>query len=240
VAAPQTVPADGLPAAIGGAALRKAAASGDAGAAYEVAVRLAEGRGVPADPAESIRWFERAAAKGLAPAQFRLGSVYEKGLGVKKDLDKARQYYRAAAAQGNAKAMHNLAVLYAEGIGGKPDFKTASDWFIKAADHGVADSEYNLAVLYARGLGVEKNLAESYKWFALAAAQGDKEAANKRDEVAAHLEPADLAEAKKAVSSFVPKKQPAAAITVPQPAGGWDHAPGQKVKTSDATATVQR
>ena len=222
VTAPQTVPADGLPAAIGGAALRKAAASGDAGAAYEVAVRLAEGRGVPADPTESIRWFERAAARGLAPAQFRLGSVYEKGLGVKKDLDKARQYYRAAAAQGNAKAMHNLAVLYAEGIGGKPDFKTASEWFIKAADHGVADSEYNLAVLYARGLGVEKNLAESYKWFALAASQGDKEAAHKRDEVAAHLEPGDLAAAKKAVSTFVPKKQPAAAITVPQPAGGWN------------------
>ena len=34
------------------------------------------------------------------------------------------------------------------------------------------------------------NLAESYKWFALAAAQGDNEAAKKRDEVAARLDAA--------------------------------------------------
>ena len=146
---------DQLPAEIGGVHLRSAATAGDAAAAYEVAVRFAEGRGVPANPQVAAHWYERAAAKGLAPAQFRYASLLEKGLGVKKDLAQARKLYLAAAEQGNAKAMHNLAVLYAEGIDGKPDYASAAHWFRKAADAGISDSQYNLGVLYARGLGVE-------------------------------------------------------------------------------------
>ena len=149
-----------------------------------MAVRFAEGRGVPADPQVAALWYERAASKGLAPAQFRYASLLEKGIGVKKNLGQARKLYLAAADKGHAKAMHNLAVLYAEGIEGKPDYATAVHWFRKASEHGIADSQYNLGVLYARGLGVEKNMTESYKWFSLAANQGDKEAAKKRDEVA--------------------------------------------------------
>lgn len=238
-------PTEQIPIAIGSAKLRDAANRGDTGAAYEIAVRFAEGRGVPANMSEAARWFERAAQSGLAQAQFRLGSLYEKGQGVKKDLDKARQNYLAAAAQGNGKAMHNLAVLYAEGFAGKPDFNNAIQWFQKASARGVADSQYNLAVLYARGLGGQKNLAESYKWFALAAAQGDKEAANKRDEVAAQLDAKDLATAKHAVKAWAAVPQPAAAATVPQPAGGWDEAAPAapeppKVRASAGTVKVGR
>jgi localization factor PodJL len=79
-------------------------------------------------------------------------------------------------------------------------------------------------VLAARGLGVEKSMAESYKWFALAAAQGDREAAKKRDDVAAHLDPKELTAAKQAIKTFVAKPQPEEAVSVPAPAGGWDHA----------------
>jgi localization factor PodJL len=219
----QAVPMEQIPIAIGSAKLRDAAHNGDGSAAYEIAVRFADGRGVAANMTEAARWFERAAQAGFAAAQFRLGSLYEKGQGVKKDLEKAKQNYLAAAAQGNAKAMHNLAVLYAEGgFTGKPDFATAAQWFQKAADYGIADSQYNLAVLYARGLTGSKNLVDSYKWFSLAATQGDKEAAHKRDEVAAQLDAKDLAAAKLAVKRWAALTQPAAATTVPQPAGGWD------------------
>ena len=190
-APPQQPAADRLPANIGSPRLRNAALGGDAGAAYEVAMRFVEGRGVPANLEEGARWFERAASKGLTPAQFRYASMLEKGQGVKKDLAAAQKLYIAAASKGHAKAMHNLAVLYAEGAEGKPDYASAAQWFRKAAEHGVADSQYNFGVLAARGLGTERNIAESYKWFALAAAQGDKEAARKRDDVAAHLDAAD-------------------------------------------------
>jgi len=221
-APPAATNADRLPIAIGGAKLRKAAAAGDAAAAYEIAARYAEGRGVPANLTEAARWYERAAVKGLTPAQFRYASLLEKGQGVKKDLAAARRLYLAAAAKGNAKAMHNLAVLYAEGADGKPDYATAAQWFEKAAKHGVADSQYNLGVLAARGLGLERNLIESYKWFALAAAQGDKEAGRKRDEVAASLDAKSLAIAQHAVKTFVALPQPREATSVKVPPGGWD------------------
>jgi localization factor PodJL len=208
-----------LPSSIGGPALRLAALAGDPSAAYEVAVRFAEGRGVAANNAEAARWFDIAAKKGVTPAQFRLATLYEKGLGVKKDLAAARDLYRAAADKGHGKAMHNLAVLYAEGIDGKPDYRNAALWFRKAADHGIADSEYNLAILYARGVGVEQNFSESYKWFYLAAKDGDQDAAQKRDEIAARLDEQTLAAARAAADKWTPVPQPTDAVTVK---GAWD------------------
>jgi localization factor PodJL len=216
--------ADGLPVAIGGARLRNAAAAGDPAAAYEVATRFMEGRGVPANLEEAAKWLERAASKGLVPAQFRYASMLEKGQGVRKDLAAAQKLYVAAAAKGHAKAMHNLAVLYAEGVDGKPDYTNAVLWFRKAADYGVADSQFNLAVLVARGLGTEKNIAESYKWFALAAAQGDRDAGRKRDDAAAVLDATALAAAQEAVNNFAAHVQSPAATAVPEPSGGWDRA----------------
>ena len=218
-----------LPATIGGPALRAAAMAGDAAAEFEVATRFAEGRGVPPSNEQAMNWLDRAAKQGLAPAQFRLGGFYEKGVGVKKDLAMARDLYTAAAGKGNGKAMHNLAVLYAEGINGPADYRTAAHWFHKAADYGITDSQYNLAILYARGVGVEQNYAESYKWFALAANQGDDDAAKKRDEIAAHLDPQSLAAAQLAVQKWSAAPQPQDAISVKLPPGGWDP-PAQAAK----------
>jgi len=231
---------DKLQATIGGAALRAAAIKGDPTAEFEVAVRLAEGRGVPQDLSAAAQWFERAARQGLAPAQFRLGGLYEKGLGVKKDLDGARRHYLAAAQAGNAKAMHNLAVLYAEGIDGKPDYQTAAKWFRKAADHGMTDSQYNLGVLFARGIGLEVNLAESYKWFALAARDGDREAAKKRDDVGGRLDHATLTAARAAVQAWAAQPQPEGAAEVKAPAGGWDSTPAPSTPKRRVDVKAQR
>jgi localization factor PodJL len=219
---PATPLGDKLPASIGGPALRAAALSGDAAAAYEVGTRFADGHGVPRSNEAAALWFERAAKQGLAPAQFRLGGIYEKGIGVKKDLAAARDLYLAAAGKGNGKAMHNLAVLYAEGVDGPADYANAAHWFREAADHGVTDSQYNLGILYARGTGVTQNYAESYKWFALAAIQGDQDAAKKSEEVAARLDQQSLAAARLAVKTWTAQPQPDDAINVKVPPGGWD------------------
>lgn len=221
---------DKLPVTIGNLALRKAAMAGDPAAAYEVASRFAEGRGVLQNDEEAAHWLQVAVQHDLAPAQFRLGGLYEKGLGVKKDLPAARDLYLAAAQQGNGNAMHNLAVLYAEGVNGSPDYNDAVVWFRKAADHGIRDSEYNLGILYARGIGVKTDNAESYKWFALAAKQGDKDAAGKRDEIASRLDAQSLAAARLAVQNWSPQAQPDDAINVKMPAA-WN-AP---VKSAQAT-----
>jgi localization factor PodJL len=222
-ATPVLSPAERLPAAFAGS-LHAAAAKNDAAAEYEIGARYADGRGVPQDAVAAAEWLERAAKQGLAPAQFRLGGMYEKGLGVKKNLETARRFYVAAGQAGNAKALHNLAVLYAEGIDGKPDYETAARWFRKAADYGIADSQYNLAILYARGIGVEQNPVEAYRWFALAARTGDAGSVRKRDELGSRLDPQSLSVAEQAVQTWSPHKQPAVAIEVKTPPGGWDQA----------------
>src|SRR5690606_10748120 len=109
-----------------------------------------------------------------------------------------------------------------EGGLGQPDMAVASVWFRKAAEHGVKDSQYNLGILYARGLSMPQDLAESYRWFALAAKQGDKDAASKRDQVAAKLDAEKLQAMKVAVDTWQPKDAPAGANEVSPPAQGWD------------------
>ena len=232
----QIPPEEKLPDGIGGPVLRTAALKGDPSAAYEVGVRYAEGKGVPANYDEAAKWYDRAAQAGLVPAIFRLGTLYEKGLSVKKDIDIARRYYLQAAERGNAKAMHNLAVLDADGGGKGANYKSASQWFRKAADRGVADSQFNLGILYARGIGVEQNLAESFKWFSLAAAQGDANSVRKRDDVAKRLDAQSLAAAKLAIQTFTPEGQPDDAVNVASPAGGWDVAPTQASSAKPAPA----
>jgi localization factor PodJL len=223
----QVPPSEKLPDTIAGPALRAAALKGDATAAYEIATRFADGKGVAQNLDEAAKWFDRAAQAGVVPAIFRLGTFYEKGLGVKKDADIARRYYLQAAERGNAKAMHNLAVLDADGGGKGANYKSAAQWFRKAADRGVADSQFNLGILYARGIGVEQNLAESFKWFSLAAAQGDADSATKRDDVARRMDAQSLAAAKLAIQTFSAEPQPEDAVIVATPPGGWDGAPSQ-------------
>src|SRR6185312_5638762 len=65
----RTPAAERLPTEIGGPKLRSAALGGNAAAAYEIAVRYSEGRGVQANAEEAARWYERAAGKGVALAQ---------------------------------------------------------------------------------------------------------------------------------------------------------------------------
>ncbi len=220
--APQvaTAPVD-LPDGITGPRLRAGALAGDAGAQYEIGMRLADGRGVTRDLAKAATWFERAADQGMAAAEYRLGSMTEKGQGVTKDLVKARDLYERAASAGHVQAMHNLGVLYAEGGLGKSDMVTAVSWFRSAAERGVKDSQFNLGVIYTRGLGVAQDLSQSYLWFALAAAQGDKDAAAKRDQVSAKLDQNQLSAAQRSVASWrvIPK-----AAEANEPVKNWDEA----------------
>ena len=208
--------------------LKQAATNGDPIALYELAVRTLDGRGVARDPRAAVTLFEKAGDKNLAPAQYRAGNAYEKGLGVPRDVEAARRWYQRAAENGNTRAMHNLAVLMAEGASGKPDYAAALNWFLKASEHGVRDSQFNLAVLFARGLGTQQDLVRSYQWFAVAAAQGDDEAGRKRDEVAARLQPADLARAKTVVERWRVTPSNPAANEVPAAGAKWSEIPARR------------
>ncbi len=192
------------PATVGPLSLRLAAAKGDPSAQFEVAARLAEGKGTQQSFKDALAWYQRSASQGFAQAQYRLATFFERGLGTRPDLGRARVWYQRAADQGNVKAMHNLAVL-AAGRDGSPDYATAARWFAEAAQYGLPDSQYNLAVLHESGLGIEKDLGLAYLWFSLAAKGGDGDAPRRRDEVEAKLAPADIAAVKERVAGFTAK-----------------------------------
>ena len=206
--------------------LRDAVAAGAPAAQYELALRLFEGRGLPKDQPAAASWFERAASLGLAPAQYRLGSMLEKGIGVPPDRAAAKRWYLKAAEAGNARAAHNLAVMDAEPADDEPNYVDAAKWFRKAGELGVRDSQYNLAILYARGLGVEQDLRQSWMWFSLAAQQGDADAAKKRDEVAAKMDPVSLAQATEELAKFKAPQARSGGERGHSPPGGWDAGAG--------------
>ncbi|MCA1443644.1 SEL1-like repeat protein [Ensifer sp. IC4062] len=226
-----------LPEGFGPPALVTAAKGGDPLAFYEIGTRFTEGRGVKIDPAEAARWYQRAADAGVIPAEYRLANLYEKGAGVARDPVKAKTLYLKAAAAGNASAIHNLAVMLASGRDGAPDFAEAAKWFEKAASLGVRDSQFNLAVLYARGNGVKQDLEESYKWFSIAARDGDKDAGEKRDEIAKAMKPEQLASAMAKADSWKLQPVDAKANTVDIP-DAWV-GPPTKTATVDMTKAVR-
>ncbi|MDI4656215.1 hypothetical protein [Xanthobacter autotrophicus] len=205
------VTAGDLPAAIGPTALQTAARAGDPAAAFLVAGRYAEGRGVDADPDAAVKWLAFAMQRGSAPAAHRLGALYES---AGRDLGEARRFYEWAAAQGNVRAMHALAMMLCAGNGQTPDWEGAVRWFRAAAELGFRDSQYNLGVVYARGLGVAADAGEAFKWLSLAAAQGDADSGRKRDILAREADGATLTRAQQAVATFVPAPQNAAANIV--------------------------
>ncbi len=204
---PATPPAAEIvvPAEITPPSLSLAAKQGDPLALFEIGSRYTDGRGVASDFAEAAKWYKLSADKGFAPAQYRLANLLEKGTGVPRDIQAAKTLYQQAADAGNASAMHNLAVLYASGSDGAQDYAKAAEWFGKAADLGVSDSQFNLAILFARGNGVPQDLEASYKWFALVAKEGDKDAAQKRDEVANAMKPDQLERARAQVDLWKAK-----------------------------------
>jgi localization factor PodJL len=223
-----------IPANITPPGLRQAALAGDPVAVYELATRAAEGRGMTRDVKLAARLFEKAAAHGVVPAQYWVGNLHEKGLGVGRDLAAAKTWYQRAADKGNTRAMHNLGVMAAEGGGGKPDYSAAVEWFRRAAQFGVRDSQFNLAVLLARGLGTQQDLAGSYLWFSIVAAQGDEDAAKKRDEISARLSPAELANARAAAERWRAETADKAANEIVAPANGWGEPPAKRAGGSRA------
>ncbi len=128
-------------------------------------------------------------------------------------------------------------MIDAEAVGAKADYGEAAKWFRRAAELGVRDSQYNLGVLYARGLGVDQDLRQSWLWFSLAAAQGDAEAAKKRDEVAEKMDPDARAAAAELLSKMkVGKPDPAANDLGASDAGAPDKAQPEGAKPSASSS----
>ena len=90
--------------------LKTRAAQGDAPAQHNLGLMYYEGRGVPQDNAEALKWYRLAVAQGDALAQYHLGLMYAKGYGVPQDHIEAHKWFTLAAASSTSKPNRDRAV----------------------------------------------------------------------------------------------------------------------------------
>jgi TPR repeat protein len=162
----------------------------------------------------AMRLIRPLAEQGNVEAQFNLGVMYAQGKGVPQDYAQAAAWYRKAADQSDVRAQNNLGLMYDKGQGVPQDYAEAAAWYRKAADQGFAYAQHNLGALYRDGRGVPQDYVQAHMWLNLAAARFDaseKElrdrAAERRDQVAAKMTPAQIAEAQKLAREWKPKPQ---------------------------------
>src|SRR5580698_994906 len=105
--------------------LRERANAGDAAAQVDLGSIYDNGRGVPQDYAQAVRWYAKAAEQANAEGQFNLGVMYTNGQGVARDYTQAVKWYRKAAEQGNAGGQFGLGVMYHNGQGVPQDYTQA-------------------------------------------------------------------------------------------------------------------
>ena len=114
----------------------KAAEQGDAEAQFNLGLMYDDGKGVPHDNTESVKWFRKAAEQGYAKAQHRLGFAYLIGQGVPKNDVEGVKWYRKAAEQGYALALRSLGSVYDLGRGVPQNKVEAYALFSVAATNG--------------------------------------------------------------------------------------------------------
>ena len=83
---------------------RKAADAGLICANFLLGFTYLEGKSVPQDYVEAMKWLRKAAEKGDPSSQERVGWMYSYGKGVPENFVKGLKWYRKAANQGDASA----------------------------------------------------------------------------------------------------------------------------------------
>ena len=78
---------------------RAGAERGEVLAQYALGRRYEDGRGVPQDGAEAVRWYRLVADQGYTDAHIRLAQMYSRGRGVPQDYVQAHVWYNLAASR---------------------------------------------------------------------------------------------------------------------------------------------
>jgi TPR repeat protein len=143
----------------------------------------------------AIAEWQGLAEEGHAGAQFGMGLLYANGFGVTMDDFASLKWYGLAAEQKHPEAQANLGVMYANGWGVRQSDEEAFNWYTLAAEQGIVAAQVGIAKMYSNGFGAEKNIVLAHKWFSIASELGDYNAASKRDDLAAKMSEAQIADA---------------------------------------------
>lgn len=153
--------------------VRVAAEGGVAEAQAIYGQMLLDGTGVPADPQEGVRWFDRAARQGHLMAINMMGRCYDQGWGVPIDKERAAQWFRIAAERGLDWGMYNYASALALGAGVPEDKPAALALYRRAAAMGNAKAVNFVGSFHEDGWVVERDRAEAARCYRIAAEGGD-------------------------------------------------------------------
>ena len=109
-------------------------------------------------------------------------------------------------------AQFYLGSFYEKGMGVPQDYDRALKWYMEAAANGTERSMLRLALAYEEGNGVPQDFIQAHKWYNLAASRyqpgEDRDRSAKwRDDIAARMTPAQIAEALRLAREWKPKKE---------------------------------
>ena len=116
------------------ASWRPLAVQGNPVAQNNLGILYLDGKGVPQNTSEAVRYLSLSAASGSSLGQNNLGGLYRDGKGVPRDYTRAAQWFNASAAQANSAGMYNLGLMYELGQGMKPEPFHAYMWYALAAE----------------------------------------------------------------------------------------------------------
>jgi uncharacterized protein len=163
-----------------------------------------------ADPVTERLGLIEKAEQGNANAQVAAGLMYKFGFfGLPEDYAEVVEWLRRAAAPDSAEGQSNLDVTHYKDGGVRRDYAEAIKWFRRAAEQGCAGGQFHLGRMYAEGLGVPQDYVRAHMWLSLGALHfsdaGQKQSAEMRDEIAAKMTPAQIAEAQRLAREWKPK-----------------------------------
>ena len=127
--------------------LSLAARKGDAEAQFALAEAYFQGHGLPRNPENALKWYERAAGNGHAQSQLFLAHLHYQGLHTPRNPDLAVHWWQKAADNGNANAQLALAMFFMNRSESEQDLAAANNWLQKAASGGHAKAK-ELVQLY--------------------------------------------------------------------------------------------
>ncbi|MEM7464214.1 MAG: hypothetical protein AAF362_16200 [Pseudomonadota bacterium] len=84
------------------------------------------------------------------------------------------------------------------------DYPTAFQHLKQAADDGNPDAQALIGYMYANGQGVRIDYISAYQWYELSAAQGNRNAAENRSNIAKNMTADQITEAKRLAQEWKP------------------------------------
>jgi len=140
---------------------RRAAEQGVPAAQRRFALMLANGEGVPANPAAAREWMARAAENGNVQAMHDAGGMFINAEATPDFQTTAARWFEQGALHGLVDSQVNIALLFKEGFGVPQSPADAYAWFTIAANSGDAEARNSAAELRSMLTPEQRAAAES-------------------------------------------------------------------------------